>query len=249
MDRQHGRCRQRVNRKYRPLLIALKPREKRRLTASQIIDRLRPELAEVPGVKLFLSPAQDITVGGRSSRGSFQYTLRGTDSEELAHWSQKMLDKMRTLPEIADAATDLLADAPQIELAINRDQAGRFGISPQLIDDTLDDAYGQRQITQYFTQLNTYPVILEVPLELQSDFSSLDDIYLKSPLTGAAVPLGVLVTRTSRVGPLSINAPGSVSGGYAVVQSARRRLAGRGRQRDQPGRIRHRHARHCGRHV
>lgn len=208
MDRQHGRCRQRANRKYRPLLIALKPREKRRLTASQIIDRLRPELAEVPGVKLFLSPAQDITVGGRSSRGSFQYTLRGTDSEELAHWSQKMLDKMRTLPEIADAATDLLADAPQIELAINRDQAGRFGISPQLIDDTLDDAYGQRQITQYFTQLNTYPVILEVPLELQSDFSSLDDIYLKSPLTGAAVPLGVLVTRTSRVGPLSITHQG-----------------------------------------
>ena len=107
-------------------------------------------------MKLFLSPAQDITVGGRSSRGSFQYTLRGADIEELAHWSRKMLDKMRTLPEIADAATDLLADAPQIKITINRDQAGRFGISPQLIDDTLDDAYGQRQITQYFTQLNTY---------------------------------------------------------------------------------------------
>jgi hydrophobe/amphiphile efflux-1 (HAE1) family protein len=188
--------------------IALKPREERRLTASRIIDRLRPELAEVPGVKLFLSPAQDITVGGRSSRGSFQYTLRGSDIEELAHWSHKMLEKARTLPEIADAATDLLADAPQIRITINRDQAGRFGISPQLIDDTLNDAYGQRQVTQYFTQLNTYPVILEVPLELQSDFSSFDDIYLKSPLTGAAVPLGVLVTSTSEVGPLSVTHQG-----------------------------------------
>jgi multidrug efflux pump subunit AcrB len=186
----------------------LKPREERRSTASQIIDRLRPKLAEVPGVKLFLSPAQDITVGGRSSRGSFQYTLRGTDIDELARWSQKMLDKMCTLPEIADAATDLLADAPQIEITINRDQAGRFGISPQLIDDTLDDAYGQRQITQYSTRLNTYPVILEIPLELQRDFSSLDDIYLKSALTGAAVPLGVLVARTSEVGPLSVTHQG-----------------------------------------
>jgi hydrophobe/amphiphile efflux-1 (HAE1) family protein len=188
--------------------IALKPREERGFTASQIIDRLRPEIARVPGVKLFLSPGQDITVGGRSSRGSFQYTLHDSNIAELVHWSQKMLGRMRALPEIADAATDLLADAPQIKITINRDQAGRFGISPQLIDDTLDDAYGQRQITQYFTQLNTYPVILELPLELQNDFSSLDRIYLKSPLTGAAVPLGVLVTRTSEVGPLSVTHQG-----------------------------------------
>jgi multidrug efflux pump subunit AcrB len=189
--------------------IALKPREQRRSTASQVIDRLRPKIAEVTAVSLFLSPAQDITVGGRSSRGSFQYTLRGPDIDDLAHWSQKMLEKMRALPEIADAASDLLANAPQITVIIDRDQAARFGISPQLIDDTLNDAYGQRQITQYFTQLNTYPVILELPLKLQHDFSSLDRIYLKSPLTGAAVPLAVLARLdTSTVGPLSVTHQG-----------------------------------------
>jgi multidrug efflux pump subunit AcrB len=189
--------------------IALKPREQRRSTASQVIDRLRPKIAEVTAVSLFLSPAQDITVGGRSSRGSFQYTLRGPDIDDLAHWSQKMLEQMRALPEIADAASDLLANAPQIKVIIDRDQAARFGISPQLIDDTLSDAYGQRQITQYFTQLNTYPVILEIPLKLQHDFSSFDRIYLKSPLTGAAVPLAVLARLdTSTVGPLSLTHQG-----------------------------------------
>jgi multidrug efflux pump subunit AcrB len=190
--------------------IALKPREERTSTASQVIDRLRPEIAKVQGANLFLRPAQDITVGGRSSRGSFQYTLRGDDIGELSQWSQKMLEKMRTLPQIADAASDLLAEAPQIKLTINRDQAARFGISAQLIDDTLDDAYGQRQITQYFTRLNTYPVILELPPALQSDFSSLGRLYLKSPLTGAAVPLAALVTAdTSGVGPLSVTHQGA----------------------------------------
>ena len=119
--------------------IALKSREERKLSASQIINRLRPEIAEIPGVKLFLSPDQDITVGGRSSRGGFQYTLHGTNIEDLVYWSGRLLETMRTLPEISDAATDLSADAPQIKININRDQAARFGISPQLIDDTLND--------------------------------------------------------------------------------------------------------------
>jgi HAE1 family hydrophobic/amphiphilic exporter-1 len=116
---------------------------------------------------------------------------------------------MRALPQITDVATDLLANAPQIRITINRDQAARFGISAQLIDDTLNDAFGQRQITQYFTQLNTYPIILEIFPELQADFSSLDRIYLKSPLTGAAVPMSSLVTVDSaKVGPLSVTHQG-----------------------------------------
>ena len=123
------------------------------------------------GVNLFLQATQDITVGGRSSRGSFQYTLQSADVDELSNWSQKMLTAMRTLPQIADVASDLQANAPQIKVTINRDQAARFGISAQLIDDTLNDAFGQRQITQYFTQLNTYPIILEIVPELQADFS------------------------------------------------------------------------------
>jgi multidrug efflux pump subunit AcrB len=148
-------------------------------------------------------------VGGRSSRAAFQYTLQDPDVAELNEWSQKVLDKMQTLPELTDVASDLLARAPQLKVTINRDQASRFGISPQAIDDTLNDAYGQRQIAQYFTQLNTYWLILEIPPDLQHNRASLDRIYMKSPLTGAAVPLSALVDADSyKVGPLSINHQG-----------------------------------------
>jgi hydrophobe/amphiphile efflux-1 (HAE1) family protein len=185
--------------------IVLKPRDERDLTASQVIDRLRPQLAKVQGATLFLQPSQDITVGGRISRASFQYTLQDTNVAELSEWSTKLLAKMRTLPELADVSSDLLANAPQLKISINRDQASRFGISPQAIDDTLNDAYGQRQIAQYFTQLKTYWIILEILPDLQKDLSSLDRLYVKSPLTGGAVPLSTLVdVDTSKVGPLSV---------------------------------------------
>ena len=185
--------------------IALKPRDERELNASQIIDRLRPQLAKVEGATLFMQPSQDITVGGRVARASFQYTLQDSNIEELTEWSQKMLERMRTLPELADVSSDLLANAPQLKITINRDQAARFGISPQLIDDTLNDAFGQRQITQYFTQLKTYFVILEILPDQQRDIATLDRIYVKSPLTGGAVPLSSLVDVDSgKTGPLSI---------------------------------------------
>ncbi len=126
------------------------------INASQIIDRLRPQLAKLQGVNLFLQPTQDINVGARIARGSFQYTLQDTNIDELNEWSQKLLDKLRTLPQLADVTSDLAANAPKLQITINRDQASRFGISPQTIDDTLNDAFGQREITQYFTQLKTY---------------------------------------------------------------------------------------------
>ncbi|HSR76955.1 MAG TPA: efflux RND transporter permease subunit [Xanthobacteraceae bacterium] len=185
--------------------IVLKPRDQRELNASQIIDRLRPQLAKIEGATLFMQPSQDITVGGRIARASFQYTLQDSNIDELTEWSQKMLEKMRTLPELADVSSDLLANAPQLKITINRDQAARFGISPQLIDDTLNDAFGQRQITQYFTQLKTYFVILEILPDQQRDIATLDRIYVKSPLTGGAVPLSSLVDVDSgKTGPLSI---------------------------------------------
>jgi len=189
--------------------IALKPRDQRKLTATQIINRLRPQIAKVEGANLFLQATQDITVGGRSARASFQYTLQDPDISELVEWSQKLLQKLRTLPQLVDVSTDLLANAPRLKITINRDQSARFGITPQVIDDTLNDAYGQRQVTQYFTQLNTYWIILEVPPELQDSFASLDRIYIKSPLTGQAVPFSMLVhIDRSRVGPLSISHQG-----------------------------------------
>ena len=189
--------------------VALKPRSQRHATASQVIDRLRPQLSKVPGVTLQLRAVQDLTVGGRSSRGSFQYTLQGTNISELIKWSQIILDKLRSLPELADLSSDLLASAPQLKITIDRDRAARFGISPQMIDDTLNDAYGQRQITQYFTQQNTYPIILEIRPELQQSLDSLNVLYVKSPLTGAAVGLPTFVTMNSNeVGPLSITHQG-----------------------------------------
>ena len=185
--------------------IVLKPRDERELSSSQIIDRLRPQLAKIQGANMYLQPTQDITVGGRIARASFQYTLQDSSLPELSEWSGKMLDKMRTLPQITDVASDLLANAPQLKITINRDQASRFGISPQLIDDTLNDAFGQRQITQYFTQLKTYFVVLEILPELQKDLSTLNRLYVKSPLTGGAVPLSSLVdVDSSKVGMLSV---------------------------------------------
>ena len=186
--------------------IVLKPRDERALTSSQIIDRLRPQLVTLQGVNMFLQPTQDINVGARIARGSFQYTLQDTNIQELNEWSQKLTEKLRTLPQITDVTSDLLANAPKLQITINRDQAARFGISPQAIDDTLNDAFGQRQITQYFTQLKTYFVVLEILPDLQKDLSTLDRLYVKSPLTGGAVPLSSLVSVDSNgVGPLLIS--------------------------------------------
>jgi multidrug efflux pump subunit AcrB len=147
---------------------------------------------------------QDITVGGRPGRGQYQYTLQDVDIEELAGWSTKMLAKMKTLPQLADPSSGLLNSAPLLVVTINRDQASRFGITPQLVDDTLNDAFGQREVTQYYTQINTYWIVLEIKPELQGLPSKLERIYVKSPLTGAAVPLSALVTLDT-VGPLVVN--------------------------------------------
>jgi hydrophobe/amphiphile efflux-1 (HAE1) family protein len=189
--------------------VVLKPRDDRDLDASQVMDRLRPQLAKITGVTAYLQPAQDITVGGRIARAAFQYTLQDPNIGELTEWSGKLLDKMRSLPEIVDVGTDLLSNAPQLKVTINRDQASRFGISAQAIDDTLNDAFGQREITQYFTQLNTYWVILEVLPDMAVTLDTLDRIYIKSPLTGGTVPLSAVVDFDSyKVGPLAINHQG-----------------------------------------
>ena len=184
--------------------IALKPRGERSDTAAQIIARLRPQLIRIPGVTLALNATQDIILGGRASRGNFQFILKDTNVRELTEWSGRLLERLRQLPEITDVLSDLFADAPQLRLVINRDRAATFGISPDAIDQTLDDAFGQRQVTQYFTQLNTYWIVLEVTPEQQGSFATLDRIYVKSPITGAAVPLSAFVSVATTPGPLSI---------------------------------------------
>ena len=191
------------------LFITLKPRDERDASADEIIARLRKKLAGVEGAALFLQSAQDVTVGGRPSRTQFQYTLQDADLDELSSWSPKILAKLKTLPELRDVATDQQSDGTTLTLDIDRDQASRYGITPQLIDDTLYDAYGQRQVTQYFTQLNSYHVILEVLPQLQSNRSSLETLYVKSPTTGQMVPLSAVARWTTRpTRPLSISHQG-----------------------------------------
>src|SRR4029079_12088401 len=186
--------------------IGLKPRDERTATASQIIGRLRPHLAKLEGVAVFLSPSQDITVGGRISRGQFQYTLQDASLDELNTWAPKMLAKLKTLPQLADVSSDLQGSAPQLTIKINRDAAARFGIQPQVIDDTLNDAFGQRQVGQYFPQTNAYFIGLEALPSLQESAAVLDQIYVKAPSNGQAVPLSTLVSiDTNKTGPLSVS--------------------------------------------
>ncbi len=191
------------------VFVTLKPRDDRDASAQQIIARLRPQLDTVEGAKLFMQAAQDIRVGGRISRTEFQYTLQDPDFDELSLWSPKMLAKLKGLPELRDVASDQQADGTTLTLDINRDQAARYGISAQLIDNTLYDAFGQNQITQYFTQVNSYHVILEILPDMQGKVDSLQKIYIKSPVTGGEVPLSAIVQwSTDPVRPLSINHQG-----------------------------------------
>jgi hydrophobe/amphiphile efflux-1 (HAE1) family protein len=188
--------------------IGLKPRDERGADASQIIDRLRPKLAQVPGVRLYLQPSQDITVGGRIARGQYQYTLQDPDLTVLNTWAPRLLAKLKTLPQLADVASDQQVNDPLLTIKINRDAAARFGIQPQLIDDTLNDAFGQRQVTQYFTT-NAYYLILEVLPGMQETTQTLDQIYVKAPTTGRLIPLSTLVTfDTSHTGALLVSHAG-----------------------------------------
>jgi hydrophobe/amphiphile efflux-1 (HAE1) family protein len=189
--------------------IGLKPRDQRKSSALEVIARLRPQIAKVEGVNLFLQPSQDITVGGRISRGQYQYTLQDANLDELNTWAPRMLAKLKTLPGLADVSTDQQGSAPQLRIEINRDAAARFGIQPQAIDDTLDDAFGQRQVGQYFTQTNSYFIVLEALPDLQKSPSSLDQIYVKAPGSGQPIPLSTLVNvDTQHTGPLSVSHQG-----------------------------------------
>jgi hydrophobic/amphiphilic exporter-1 (mainly G- bacteria), HAE1 family len=187
-------------------MISLKPRGQRKASADEVIRRLRKEITRVPGATLYLQSSQDVNVGGRTARTQYQYTLQDEDLNELSQWAPRMLAEMKKLPQLSDVASDQQTNSTQLKVDIDRDQASRFGIPISLIDQTLYDAYGQAQITQYFTQLNAYHVILEIPPKLQQDPNSLGELYIRSPLTGQMVPLSTLVKfDTHHAAVLSIN--------------------------------------------
>jgi HAE1 family hydrophobic/amphiphilic exporter-1 len=191
------------------MYVTLKPRDERDASAQQVIARLRPQFEKVEGARQFLQASQDLRLGGRATRTQFEYTLQDANLDELNAWAPKVLEKLRTLPELRDVATDQQTSGTTLTLSIDRDAAARYGITPQLIDDTLYDAFGQRQVAQYFTQLNSYHVILEILPELQGKVDTLNKIYVKSPTTGEQVPLSVFAKWTTvPVRPLSISHQG-----------------------------------------
>uniref|UniRef100_UPI0005B80F5C efflux RND transporter permease subunit n=1 Tax=Pseudacidovorax intermedius TaxID=433924 RepID=UPI0005B80F5C len=190
--------------------IGLKPKEDGRTeTADEIIGRLRPKLARVPGITLYMQAGQDINVGGRLARTQYQYTLTDTDLGELDTWTQRITQRLQQLPALTDVSSDQQNAAPMASLTIDRQRASSFGITPALIDATLYDAIGQRQVAQYFTQLNSYNVVLEVTPALQQDPSLFDRLFITSPINGQQIPLSTFVkVDTTRTSYLAVNHQG-----------------------------------------
>jgi multidrug efflux pump len=187
--------------------INLKSRDVRVDDAQTIIRRLQTNLADVKGITLYLQPVQDLTVEDRISRTQFQYTMEDADEKELAIWAPKLIDKLNALPQLRDVASDQQDRGLQASLVIDRDTASRLGILPQTIDDTLYDAFGQRQVSTIFTQLNQYHVVLEVAPAFQQNPDALKQIYLRSS-NGTQVPLGAFTQYVSEVTPVSVNHQG-----------------------------------------
>jgi multidrug efflux pump len=187
--------------------ITLKPKDERRASASEIIRRLQSRLAAVEGITLYMQPVQDLTVEDRVSRTQFQYTLEDVSAEELDIWTPRLVGALRRLPELTDVATDQQNDGLRATLVIDRDTASRLGIQPQAVDDTLYDAFGQRQVSTIFTQLNQYRVVLEVDPHFQQSPESLSHIYVHSA-DGQQVPLSSFTHLETGPAPVSVSHQG-----------------------------------------
>ncbi|MBE7927795.1 MdtB/MuxB family multidrug efflux RND transporter permease subunit [Pseudomonas saudiphocaensis] len=186
------------------LLINLKPHGERDVTASQVIDRLRPELAKLPGIELYMQPVQDLSIEDRVSRTQFQFSLESPDSELLQEWTPRLVEALRERPELTDVASDLQSDGLQIYLDIDRDAAARLGIGISAITDALYDAFGQRQISTIFTQASQYRVVLEAEANNRLGPQALEQLFVQSE-SGTPVRLSSLARLEQRNAPLLIN--------------------------------------------
>jgi len=193
------------------LFIALKPLDERQLSADQVIARLRGKLAKVPGAPTYLQAVQDLRIGGRASSAQYQYTLQTVDLGELSAWAPKVERKLRTLPEIVDVNSDQQDKGLQSLVIFDRSTASRLGLSPQLIDDTLYDAFGQRQVSIMYTPLNQYHVVMEVAPQFWQNAAALNDIYVRSP-SGMQVPLSAVARYEPTNTLLSVNHQGQFPG-------------------------------------
>jgi len=189
------------------ILINLKPLEQRQVDITTVINRLQPKLATVGAMTLFLQAVQDLTVEDRVSRTQYQYSLEDPSAAEVSLWTGKLVDKLKTLPALRNVATDQQNGGQQEHVVIDRLTASRLGITPNLIDNTLYDAFGQRQVSTIFTQLNQYHVVLEVAPEFQNSPHALDNIYIRST-AGGQVPLSAFTHFEAGSAPLVVNHQG-----------------------------------------
>jgi len=212
------------------MFIQLKPLRERGASAQQVIQRLRPKVARVQGAKFYMQAGQDVTVGARLTQTEYQYTLTDTDSEELNHWAPIIQEQMQKVPELQDVASDQQITSPHVAVEIDRNAASRLGLSPSLIDQTLYDAFGQRQIGTIYTSAHQYKLILEVAPQFQSDASALSRIYVTNN-NGSRVPLTAVAHFTNKVEPLTVNHQGqfpavtlsfNVAPGFSLGQAVER---------------------------
>ncbi len=206
------------------ILINLKPLDVRKINASDVIRRLQPDLAKISGIVLYMQPVQDLSVEDRVSRTQYQYTLEDPNQAELNLWTAKFLNKLKDVPELRDVATDQQTSGMAASLVIDRVTASRMGITPQMIDETLYDAFGQREISTMYTQLNQYHIVLETSPDFQNSPGKLNDIYVRSALVPSATTTGGgstgVVTATSGSGGSSSSPTPNASSGVVGSGSA-----------------------------
>jgi multidrug efflux pump len=192
------------------ILINLKPLAVRQISASDVVRRLQPALAGVPGITLFMQPVQDLSVEDRVSRTQFQYTLEDPNLDELNAFAPRMLTRLQQLPELSDVASDQQVLGLRAKLVFDRNTAARFGITASAIDQTLYDAYGQRQASTMFTQLNQYHVVLEVQPEFKNSPASMNDLFIRtnSATNGGQIPLNAFSEVQTTTGPITVNHQG-----------------------------------------
>ncbi len=189
------------------MFMQLKPHDERNVSSDQVIERLRPQVAKVEGAKFYMQSGQDITIGGRLTKTQYQYTLTDVDSDELNHWAPLLEAAMRKLPVLQDVTSDMEVAAPHLSIEIDRDAASRLGLTAQMIDNTLYDAFGQRQIATMYTSTNQYKVVMEVSPQYLHDPSALSKIYVPGP-NGAEIPLSSFAHYVTKLEPLSVNHQG-----------------------------------------
>ena len=184
--------------------IGLKPLEQRKISSSDVINRLRPKLTSVPGATVFLQAGQDLRIGGRQSNAQFQYTIQSDNLDDLVKWGPQLLQQMRKLPGFTDVNTDQQNSGLQASLVYDRDTASRLGITPQLIDNTLYESFGQAQVSTMYTALNQYHVVMEAAPQFWQSPVGLNDVYVH-PSTGGEVPLSAIAHFEPKTAPLAVN--------------------------------------------